>query len=83
MKKVINRYPTVGQKIEIRYNPQNPYQAVSFTDKEIKISISILIFAWILTIFGIIYTQIGFNWLIFGLTFLILFGIVLYNYTLK
>lgn len=75
--------PEIGQKIEIRYNPQNHYQAVSFTDKEIKTSISILIFAWVFTIFGVIYTQIGFNWLIFGLTFLILFGIVLYNYTLK
>ena len=75
--------PEIGQKIEIRYNPQSPYQAVSFTDKEIKISISILTFAWIFTIFGVIYTQIGFNWIIFVLTFLILFGIFLYNYTLK
>jgi TM2 domain-containing membrane protein YozV len=50
IKKVIiyNRYPTVGQKIEIRYNPQNPYEVTAESTFTIKFAISFIIFFWIL-----------------------------------
>jgi hypothetical protein len=28
---IYNRYPKVGEKIEIRYNPQNPYEVTTIT----------------------------------------------------
>jgi hypothetical protein len=50
IKKVIiyNRYPTAGQKIEIRYNPQNPYEVTAESTFTIKFAISFIIFFWIL-----------------------------------
>jgi len=61
MKKVINRYPTVGQKIEIRYNLQNPYEAISINTKQIKIVLFILIYSWIFAIFSIIFIYFRVN----------------------
>jgi len=45
---IYNRYPTVGQKIEIRYNPQNPYEVTAESTSSIKFVISFIIFFWIL-----------------------------------
>jgi hypothetical protein len=45
---IYNRYPTVGQKIEIRYNPQNPYEVTAESTFNIKFAISFIIFFWIL-----------------------------------
>jgi len=45
---IYNRYPTVGEKIEIRYNPQNPYEVTSESTFTIKFAISFIIFFWIL-----------------------------------
>jgi hypothetical protein len=45
---IYNRYPTVGQKIEIRYNPQNPYEVTAESTFTIKFAISFIIFFWIL-----------------------------------
>jgi hypothetical protein len=45
---IYNRYPTVGQKIEIRYNPQNPYEVTAESTSSIKFVISFIIFYWIL-----------------------------------
>jgi hypothetical protein len=42
------RYPKVGQKIEIRYNPQNPYEVTAESTSSIKFVISFIIFYWIL-----------------------------------
>jgi hypothetical protein len=42
------RYPTVGQKIEIRYNPQNPYEVTAESTFSIIFAISFIIFYWIL-----------------------------------
>jgi len=42
------RYPKVGQKIEIRYNPQNPYEVTTESTFSIIFGISFLIFFWIL-----------------------------------
>jgi hypothetical protein len=41
------RYPKVGQKIEIRYNPQNPYEVIAESTSSIIFAISFLIFFWI------------------------------------
>jgi hypothetical protein len=45
---IYSRYPTVGQKIEIRYNPQNPYEVTAESTFTIKFAISFIIFFWIL-----------------------------------
>jgi predicted tellurium resistance membrane protein TerC len=45
---IYNRYPTVGQKIEVRYNPQNPYEVTAESTFTIKFAISFIIFFWIL-----------------------------------
>jgi hypothetical protein len=42
------RYPKVGQKIEIRYNTQNPYKVVAESTSSIIFVISFIIFYWIL-----------------------------------
>ncbi len=42
------RYPKVGQKIEIRYNPQNPYEVTTESTSSIIFGMSFLIFFWIL-----------------------------------
>ncbi len=42
------RYPKVGQKIEIRYNPQNPYEVTTESTFSIIFGLSFLIFFWIL-----------------------------------
>jgi len=42
------RYPKVGQKIEIRYNPQNPYEVIAESTSSIIFAISFIIFFWIL-----------------------------------
>jgi hypothetical protein len=47
--------PEIGQKIEIRYNPQNPYEAISINTKKINMILSILIYNWIFAIFTIIF----------------------------
>ena len=47
--------PEIGQKIEIRYNPQNPYEAFLISTTQIKIVLFILIYAWISTILSIIF----------------------------
>jgi hypothetical protein len=47
--------PEIGQKIQIRYNPQNPYEAISINTKQIKIVLFILIYSWISAIFIIIF----------------------------
>jgi hypothetical protein len=45
---IYNRYPTVGQKIEIRYNPQDPYEVTTESTFTITIKFAIIIFFWIL-----------------------------------
>jgi TM2 domain-containing membrane protein YozV len=45
---IYNRYPKVGEKIEIRYNPQNPYEVTAESTFTIKFAISFIIFFWIL-----------------------------------
>jgi len=48
-KKIIYyRYPRVGEKIEIRYNPQNPYEFTAESTFSIIFAISFIIFYWIL-----------------------------------
>jgi hypothetical protein len=41
------RYPKVGQKIEIRYNPRNPYEVTTESTFTITIKFAIIIFFWI------------------------------------
>ncbi len=45
---IYSTYPIVGQKIEIRYNPQNPYEVTTESTSSIIFGISFLIFFWIL-----------------------------------
>ena len=45
---IYSRYPTVGEKIEIRYNPQNPYEVIVESTFSIIFAISFIIFFWIL-----------------------------------
>ncbi len=45
---ICSTYPIVGQKIEIRYNPQNPYEVTAESTSSIKFVISFIIFFWIL-----------------------------------
>jgi hypothetical protein len=45
---IYNRYPKVGEKIEIRYNPQNPYKFKAKSTFSIIFVISFIIFYWIL-----------------------------------
>ena len=57
IKKVISysKYPIIGNKIEIRYNPQNPNQIIPMSTSDIKLGIFIIIFFWIIiTIIAII-----------------------------
>jgi len=42
------RYPKVGEKIEIRYNPQNPYEVTTESTSSIIFGLSFLILFWIL-----------------------------------
>ena len=45
---IYSRYPIVGEKIEIRYNPQNPYEVTTEITSSIIFAISLIIFFWIL-----------------------------------
>jgi len=48
IKKVVSydKYPRVGEKIEIKYNPQNPNQVTTMSDYDIQSKIFIIIIFW-------------------------------------
>jgi hypothetical protein len=45
---IYSRYPTVGEKIEIRYNPQNTYEVTTITTITSQLIILGILFIWLL-----------------------------------
>jgi hypothetical protein len=45
---IYSRYPTVGEKIEIRYNPQNPYEVTTITTITSQLIILGILLIWLL-----------------------------------